>query len=717
MNKETRAKISQWIKNKQVQVVEVSTPRQPSQPIEVVEKPTIVAEQRPVLREEVILGNNVDVLKQFPDNTFTAVVTDPPYGLSAQPDMREVLKHWLAGDDYEHTSNGFMGKSWDSFVPGPKTWEQIMRVLKPGGHIFSFSGTRTYDLMVTAMRLAGSEIRDKIDYYCGPENYMAWCYGCLSDDTEIFIDGRWEHYHKAIAGMTTLCYDMDKDELKLDKIQEVFVYEYNDTAYRIQSDYTDQVVSRNHRCIVERGGKKEFRFADELSSDGPTLCVPVVGNVRDMLEAISSQEESKDLFLSVSERVIKKEAKDAQANVGEKGNGGSVLLGMRKETLEAEIVDQGERQKECKTADMLQVLLWGSEGAGMGEARIQRQGVLDKGECRVVQEEDDRIKQSGVEGRSDIFQDSRELRRGQVCSMSTRVSSDGSSRWVCDGASFDCGESDGKESGKNGSGASHQSRSNGQQVGEFDVVSKQSGSQGIRGEGIVTTTLARIEPFHYVGKVWCVRVPTGAFVARRNGKVFITGNSGFPKSLNISKQFEKKGNAENDAKLWKNYGTALKPAHEPIAIFGKGDSQFSPEAPFKYEAKASGKERNAGCEDSFWLVDTNGRTYAIPKENYDRMEAENESRKDEEGFEKHKISQGNIWPTVKPLDLMRYLVKMVKMPGDNLILDPFMGSGTTMVACVLEGCGYVGIDMDDVAVRIAKHRIDYAKKNGENGYK
>lgn len=65
---------------------------------------------------------------------------------------------------------------------------------------------------------------------------------------------------------------------------------------------------------------------------------------------------------------------------------------------------------------------------------------------------------------------------------------------------------------------------------------------------------------------------------------------------------------------------------------------------------------------------------------------------------------------------MRYLVKMVKMPGENLILDPFMGSGTTAVACVLEGCGFVGIDQDEMSVRIAEHRVKYAREKGENGY-
>lgn len=129
------------------------------------------------VRNKLFIGDCLEVLREIPDNTFSAVLTDPPYGLSAQPDMKDVLKHWLNGDDYEHRGGGFMGKDWDSFVPGPKVWEEVMRVLKPGGHIFSFAGTRTYDLMVTAMRIAGSEVRDKMSFFCELDDTFSWTYG------------------------------------------------------------------------------------------------------------------------------------------------------------------------------------------------------------------------------------------------------------------------------------------------------------------------------------------------------------------------------------------------------------------------------------------------------------------------------------------------------------------------------------------------------------
>ncbi len=110
------------------------------------------------------LGDCLETLRRMPDASVDSLVCDPPYGLSREPDVAEVLRHWLAGDDYLHTSNGFMGKAWDSFVPGPAIWREAFRVLKPGGHLVAFTSTRTEHLLGIALALAGFHRRDTLHW-------------------------------------------------------------------------------------------------------------------------------------------------------------------------------------------------------------------------------------------------------------------------------------------------------------------------------------------------------------------------------------------------------------------------------------------------------------------------------------------------------------------------------------------------------------------------
>ncbi|MGR6115823.1 DNA-methyltransferase [Aeribacillus composti] len=112
----------------------------------------------------ILKGDCLDRLKELPDNSVDSVVTDPPYGLSKEPDIEEVLTKWMNGEPYDHRHGGFMGKRWDSFVPHPDIWREVHRVLKPGGRALVFAGTRTQDLMTIALRLAGFEVRDVIEW-------------------------------------------------------------------------------------------------------------------------------------------------------------------------------------------------------------------------------------------------------------------------------------------------------------------------------------------------------------------------------------------------------------------------------------------------------------------------------------------------------------------------------------------------------------------------
>jgi site-specific DNA-methyltransferase (adenine-specific) len=116
----------------------------------------------------VYAADNLAALKRIRSDFVDAVVTDPPYGLSSEPDIAKMLAGWTTDGYYTHSSTrGFMGKEWDAFVPQPVLWKEVFRVLKPGGHAVVFFGTRTYDIGVLALRMAGFEIRDSLSWIYG----------------------------------------------------------------------------------------------------------------------------------------------------------------------------------------------------------------------------------------------------------------------------------------------------------------------------------------------------------------------------------------------------------------------------------------------------------------------------------------------------------------------------------------------------------------------
>ena len=339
--------------------------------------------------------------------------------------------------------------------------------------------------------------------------------------------------------------------------------------------------------------------------------------------------------------------------------------------------------------------------------------------------------------------------------------------------------------------------------------------------------------------IWCPTVSTGAFVARRNGKVFITGNSGFPKSLDVSKAIDKAAGAEREvvgerkklqsygadvndvygsgpdkggvqlitapatdaARQWQGWGTALKPALEPITVARK---PFASTVAANVLAHGTGAINVDGCRvagEPVPVFDTVGgrkfeQTHTQPERRTQQVGTSDAGRwpanlihdgspevleqfpdsngavsngrkgkagifedgigaaeqrpgyaddgsaarffycakaskrdRDEglEGFEVRPTAamagnmvdgqrlsgtgqpiatptRANHHPTVKPTDLMRYLCRLVTPPG-GVVLDPFMGSGSTGKAAMLEGFRFIGCELSPEYLAIAEARI------------
>ena len=154
-------------------------------------------------------------------------------------------------------------------------------------------------------------------------------------------------------------------------------------------------------------------------------------------------------------------------------------------------------------------------------------------------------------------------------------------------------------------------------------------------------------------------------------------------------------------------------AKPPMEDLGYGDSGSA--SRFFYCAKASKKERNMGCEGlettekftagnysqsptcktcNLTLNGTNDHSKCSGEVYYKEMESKNTK---------------NHHPTVKPLKLMEYLCQLTRTPSGGIVLDPFMGSGTTGMACVNTDRDFIGIEKEKEYFKIAQRRIDDTK--------
>ena len=758
-------------------------------------------------------------MRTMPDNSVDAIVTDPPYGLAfmgAKWDSfnggsgnQTISERQAEGKRYADENKGaprYANSHGKKVTQGEMVafqaamtpiFEEAMRVAKPGAHLLCFGGTRTFHRMACAIEDAGWEIRDCI----------MWVYGCLDEETEVLVDGEFVPYTDAKVGNMALGYDIGTGNFSWQRIEDTYLYDYDDTAYAIQSDSTDQLVSRNHRCIVERGGVEQFALA-ELVALEREASVPVLEGLHGLLDHLPLPDERAG---GAQQDVLEGVRCGDSADTTEEAQGSRTehdLSCMRQKVLRTSCMAEesqdellfGELQEQSGVRSEVDSVQYGASNANVRGTEADTQGAND---WRT---------EPSMEGRGDVSPSQGQLRKREVREVSSGISVDGSQGRICDGASSGSGASDRQTTCSDGSCSSHQPRSVGQQTREPDAVPEQQGAQALRGAWGAKTTLARVTPVHYKGKMWCIKVATGAFVARRHGKIFITGNSGFPKSMDVGKAIDKSTgyvgevigertvdvgmqgghmhagrksqqqqqvrSLSDQAKEWEGWGTCLKPAWEPIIVARKpldgtvahnvltwgvgalnidgcrvpieqGDDVFAKNPHTRSKGKDSGIYGVYGAAESNWSGEK-GRFPANLVHDGSQMvldlfpdtgkssgggmhtrgtageEATNTYGTYTGGIatksvgmgdtgsaarffycakaSKKERGEGNHHPTVKPIALMRWLVTLVT-PEGGVVLDPFAGSGTTLLACKELGRSCIGIEREPEYVEIIKRRL------------
>lgn len=682
-------------------------------------------------------------LKQIPDNSIDSIVTDPPYGLS------------------------FMGKKWDYDVPSIEIWKECLRVLKPGGHLLSFAGTRTQHRMAVNIEDAGFEIRDII----------AWAYGCYSEDTECLTDSGWKRYTDIEVGVDKILqWDHSSNKLSWYSPDEVLVYPAPVNMINIVNRHTDQLLTENHNVYAKikthSRNEKQTTYtrinANKIKNHWQKD-FPVAG------ELISG-------YAAENPYMVGWWLTDAWMH----GDGKACMFS----------------QSKYRTLDLLR-------------------DALRLSDCTFSEY----VKKGKKDNHKDehIFYVTGNLSNYLISNFPERKLEMEVLQWDWDSRTL-------LLNGLMDGDGSHRINSH---VGTFwsrnrerlDVFQALCLSLNIRSNvdynnGCVylnrktnTTQLQNKHPIKnisYDGKnVWCLKTETGAFVVRRNGRAFISGNSGFPKSLDISKAIDKKLGAERGkvrikprpetsgtmaahgdtrpwieesrkvgyhevddnvpvteaAKQWDGWGTALKPSLEPITVARKPLVGTCAENVLKHgtgglnidgcrikdgtETNRSRREYVPNYKNNVYgkgmggmgdWENTDGRwpanfihdgsedvldIFPTSKESAARFfycAKASKSDRDEglDEFEKKKnngvgalrdngresADRKNVHPTVKPTKLMRYLVRLVT-PPNGIVLDPFMGSGSTGKAAILEGFSFIGIERDEEYCEIAKARIEH----------
>jgi DNA modification methylase len=605
-----------------------------------------------------LLGDCLDRLKHLDDNSVDSIVTDPPYGLS------------------------FMGKKWDYDVPSVEIWQECLRILKPGGHLLAFAGTRTQHRMAVRIEDAGFEIRDMI----------AWVYGSgfpKSTDVSRRIDleeqKRWLDVSKALDSLEVAAImEAWKDHSRAASTAGLS-FAKSRTATGIstpKSGFAPEPVllqasrkSSDALALVAELSSKEARLTSEAEISSAPM--PAAANESQNLvkRAEHLRKRSSAIFtrVGIAQCAVKEWPSESMAGNLKAAEALKTWLGSKpSSSLEATnalcvaltddlkliTLNQSKtfqnfdttRQTECASAISATITESMAECLILFTVDTLRKQAIDKAagaEREVV----------GVSGKSGSVRNSMagDFAGGEY--MSTAPATPEAQQWSGWGTALKPA------------------------LEPITMARKPLGGRTVaanvleHGTGAINVDGCRVS-----GEPWKAHAATGL----GSVKFFTQGETPV-----IEKEPHAAGrwpaNLIHDGSdevvgLFPQTGVSKGGNSSQINVgsgrynWNNGETQKSPD----------------GVDPGYGDSGSAARFFYCPK-----------ASKSERGIE-------NNHPTIKPIRLMQYLCRLIT-PPKGMVLDPFMGSGSTGKAALLEGFGFIGIEMDENYFHIAEKRINEVK--------
>lgn len=598
------------------------------------------------------LGDCLEVLAGLPENSVDTCITDPPYEL------------------------GFMGKKWDSSGVAfqPETWQAVWRVLKPGALLLAFGGTRTYHRMVCAIEDAGFEIRDTI----------AWIYGSgfpKSYDISKGID------KQAGAERKSELVPTKQGNTRHDR---GFTY-----ATESHAGFRDIAAPSTPEAQLWHGWGTALKPAWEIIcvASKPEHTFQERGIIVESLNRLEGRLWSL-LPASIAEKNFGLSRKEYEGACGS----AQWSADEKQRTLEGLLGQMDMSQLESATITSLNtVSLWKS----------------------ILAEALSLLNTCTTETESSLITDLKIL----SYSLSQLTLQD-----IIKALTYQRGQPSNALTVGNLFYAVKTKLNYTQELSAQENVTSRGNQKDLRPE--LTPIVVAMKPIDgtFVNNALTWGVAGLNIDGGRVGTDEMQINTYFGRGPFGDSQV---GN-DYDSKITRGRFPAnlihdgsdevvgLFPVTHPAGnkepspadkgMFGVGRMAFRDTygddgrsaARFFYCAKASRSERNAGLEG----MEERRKAGAEFRPNHTEKALNGESGNPYGRWDKIQ----NHHPTVKPLALMRYLARLTKTPTGGVVLDPFMGSGTTGMAAVLEGREFIGIELNPEYLEIAERRIQEAQK-------